>query len=60
MDIDKIIEILQEAKEHGFDGKDTVLVKRENNDSLIPSVIVGKVTDAYYTRDKVYIEYGTL
>ena len=55
--IDKLIEILQEAKEHGFDGKDTVYVNREGR--LNPK-LVGKVYDVYYDRDKVYIEYGTL
>ena len=55
--IDKLIEVLQEAKEHGFDGKDAVYVNREGR--LNPK-LVGKVYDAYYDRDKFYIEYGTL
>lgn len=57
MTLDKIIEILLEAKEHGFDGKDKVLVTKQHPRLRI---LVGNVSDVFYTKDKIYIEYAEI
>ena len=63
--IDKLIEILQEAKEHGFDGKDAVYVNRSNGlqYTIFDSVeFVPKSTSTCYLKlynILFFIDFGT-
>lgn len=48
-------EFVKSARDKGFDDRDKIFVVREN-----VSNPVGKITDAYITNEKLYIEYGSL
>lgn len=48
-------DFVKSARDKGFDDKDKILVASEYKFNP-----VGKVTDAYITNEKLYIEYGAL
>ena len=53
--LEDLEEFVKSARDKGFDNKDIIYVTR----GVITNP-VGKVTDAYVSNEKLYIEYGSL